>query len=108
METDNEDSLNDLDELEEQDAQFVRMKPRLRDLPRRNVAEVAETSGLESGFTTTYKPSRHEEGWLLSSIQSFYEQNLIRDVLYLVKGGKEENGLGADVKCGWIAQGSDV
>jgi RIO kinase 1 len=91
LETDVEESLDYFDELEEQDAHFVRIKPRLRDLPRRNAAEVAETSGLENGFQITYKPSRHEEGWLLSSIQSFYEQNLIRDVLYLVKGGKEAN-----------------
>lgn len=88
-ETDDELSLRYLDDNEE--ASFVRVKPRPRDLPRRNIAEVAETTGLESGFKTTYKPSRHEEGWLLDSIRVFYEQNFIRDVLYLVKGGKEAN-----------------
>lgn len=80
-----------LDELDEQEDNFALIKPRARDLPRRNVAEVAETTGLESGFQTTYKPSRHEAGWLLDSLRTFYEQNLVRDVLYLVKGGKEAN-----------------
>ncbi|MBC7807912.1 MAG: hypothetical protein H7145_17420 [Akkermansiaceae bacterium] len=88
MDIDDESYLNSLDEQEEN---FAYIKPRLRDQPRRNVAEVAETTGLESGFTSTYKPSRHEAGWLLDSLRTFYEQNLVRDVLYLVKGGKEAN-----------------
>jgi RIO kinase 1 len=41
------------------------------------------------GFQTTYRPSRHEEGWLLESLYSFYDEGLIVDVLALVKGGKE-------------------
>lgn len=77
--------------LEEQDESFVRIKPRLRDMPRRNPSEVAETVNLESSFKTTYRPSRHEAGWLLSSLGPFYEQNLISDVLFQVKGGKEAN-----------------
>lgn len=88
LEIDDEQYLNSLDEQEDN---FTYIKPRLKDLPRRNVAEVAETTGLESGFETTYKPSRHEAGWLLDSLRTFYEQNLVRDVLYLVKGGKEAN-----------------
>ncbi len=50
-----------------------------------------DTSDVELGFSTTYQPSRHEEGWLLSSLQSFYDEGLITDVLALVKGGKEAN-----------------
>ncbi|MBC8135584.1 MAG: hypothetical protein H8F28_06840 [Fibrella sp.] len=88
LEMDDESYLNSLDEQEEN---FVYIKPRLRDLPRRNIAEVAETTGLEGGFETTYKPSRHEAGWLFDSLRTFYEQNLVRDILYLVKGGKEAN-----------------
>lgn len=88
-ETDDEAAWNLLDDAEE--ASFVRIKPRSRDLPRRDVSLVAEAVGLEAGFETTYKPSRHEAGWLLSSLSSFYEQELIRDVLFLVKGGKEAN-----------------
>lgn len=55
------------------------------------VTDVAETIGLEGGFQTTYVPSRHEEGWLLESLRDFYNQELISDVLALVKGGKEAN-----------------
>ena len=91
LEADPDDFLDDLADLDEDDAPFVRIKPRARDLPHRSVSEVAEATGLENGFATTYKPSRHEAGWLLDSLLSFYEQNLIQDVLYLVKGGKEAN-----------------
>lgn len=51
--------------------------------------EVAETRALEGGLNVTYSPSRHEEGWLLSSLRPFFEQQLITDVLAVVKGGKE-------------------
>lgn len=54
-------------------------------------AEVAETIGLEGGFQTTYTPSQHEEGWLLNSLQDFYNQELIDDVEAQIKGGKEAN-----------------
>jgi RIO kinase 1 len=81
----------DLDYLDEQESHFTRIKPRPRDLPHRTVPELSEPEGLENGFNITYKPSRHEEGFLRDSIRSFYEQNLIQDVLYLVKGGKEAN-----------------
>ncbi len=61
----------------------------------RFVAELADALDTEAdanggtGFTTTYRPSRHEAGWLLSSLRPFYDQRLIRDVLAIVKGGKE-------------------
>ena len=48
-----------------------------------------DLSDVELGFETTYQPSRHEEGWLLSSLHGFYDEGLITDVLALVKGGKE-------------------
>lgn len=51
--------------------------------------EVADSIGLESGFETTYQPARYEAGWLLSSLRTFYDQDLITDVLAVVKGGKE-------------------
>ncbi len=55
-----------------------------------DIASVVEsTSGLEGGFTPTYQPSRHEEGWLLTSLRDFYDQSYIVDVLAQVKGGKE-------------------
>ncbi len=55
------------------------------------MTEVAEPLELEGSFNTTYRPARHEEGWLLYSLQSFFDQGLIRDVLAQVKGGKEAN-----------------
>jgi RIO kinase 1 len=44
---------------------------------------------VDLGFNTTYRPSRYEAGWLLSSLYAFYNEGLITDVLALVKGGKE-------------------
>lgn len=55
------------------------------------LAEIAEPIGLEGGFVTTYTPSRHEEGWLEHALRPFFEEELITDVLALVKGGKEAN-----------------
>jgi RIO kinase 1 len=48
-----------------------------------------DTSDVELGFATTYRPSRYESGWLLSSLYSFYDEGLINDVLAQIKGGKE-------------------
>src|SRR5689334_12049240 len=51
--------------------------------------DLTSDSAPENRLQTTYKPSRFEAGWLFSSLGSFYEQNLITDVLSHVKGGKE-------------------
>ncbi len=68
-------------------------KIKLNHIPRKTeraiVDEIADVVGLEGGFNTTYRPSRYEEGWLLSSLQGFFDQALITDVLAVVKGGKE-------------------
>jgi RIO kinase 1 len=50
-----------------------------------------EAVGLDGGFQTTYKPARYEAEWLLESLRSFYDLNLVTDVLSQVKGGKEAN-----------------
>lgn len=55
------------------------------------LAEIADTSALEADFKTTYRPSHYEEGWLISSLRTFYTQGIITDVLGVVKGGKEAN-----------------
>jgi RIO kinase 1 len=55
------------------------------------IASLAETSGMEAGFQTTYKPARFESWWLLETLQPFYSRLLINDVLSRVKGGKEAN-----------------
>ena len=55
----------------------------------RNMIEIADVQANDDSFVTTYKPSKYEAAWLLSSLQSFYAQFLITDVLAVVKGGKE-------------------
>jgi RIO kinase 1 len=64
-------------------------QPTARKSQNQIVAELAEPSGLEAGFVTTYKPARYEAEWLLSSLRTFYDEHLISDVLAQVKGGKE-------------------
>lgn len=68
-------------------------KPKAHHVPKRAqqqvMEEVADLDGLEGGFKTTYTPALFEQGWLLSSIETFYDQALISDVLGRVKGGKE-------------------
>lgn len=56
----------------------------------RIVSDFAESSE-QGGYPMTYRPARFEEGWLRSSLRSFYDQDLIVDVLAQVKGGKEAN-----------------
>ncbi len=56
------------------------------------VAELADTAYVSEGsFKITYKPARYEAVWLQSSLEPFFTQALIEDVLALVKGGKEAN-----------------
>jgi len=55
------------------------------------IAATADPIGLEAGLNITYKPSRHEAGWLFESLRPFYDQELISDIEALVKGGKEAN-----------------
>jgi len=50
---------------------------------------VDDTRGLEGGFKTTYRPALFESGWLLESLRTFYDQQVITDILSVVKGGKE-------------------
>lgn len=68
-------------------------KPKPHHQPKKSaaqiVAQIADTIGLEGGFQTTYVPSLYETTWLLQSLENFYQQELISDVLALVKGGKE-------------------
>jgi RIO kinase 1 len=72
----------------------TRRRPKANHKPKKTrsqiIAELTDdSSDVELGFNTTYKPSRYEAGWLLSSLYSFYDEGLITDVLALVKGGKE-------------------
>ena len=78
------------------DEEAQRSKRKLNYAPKRTRREILaaltdDLTDVELSFSTTYRPSRYEEGWLLASLHSFYDQGLIRDVLALVKGGKEAN-----------------
>ncbi len=71
----------------------ARRKRKPRHKPKKSVEDVIETIadpvGLEGGFETTYRPSKYESGWLLESLETLFDQQLITDVLALVTGGKE-------------------
>jgi len=55
------------------------------------VSKTADAIGLEAGLNISYRPSKHEAGWLMESLRPFFDQELISDVEALVKGGKEAN-----------------
>jgi RIO kinase 1 len=65
-----------------------RAKPRPEQV-REALAEELEQP--ESAFDFTYHAGRHERGWLGNRLAEFYTDNLITDVLAMVKGGKEAN-----------------
>jgi len=56
------------------------------------VNELADEAGVAGGFEMTYSPGdndHHENQWLQESLISFFYQDLLTDVLSVVKGGKE-------------------
>lgn len=55
------------------------------------LAEIADRLKLENAFDFTYVPSEHEAGWVLEALHTFIREELITDVVTLVKGGKEAN-----------------
>jgi RIO kinase 1 len=84
-----------LDPTGEDAANQARKQPRK---PKKSKQEVALEVGagsdqvaLPGEVKMTYQPARYEAVWLRESLQGFYEQGLIDDVLMLVKGGKEAN-----------------
>ncbi|MBN2303523.1 MAG: hypothetical protein JXQ72_03550, partial [Anaerolineae bacterium] len=88
------DYEDDFDPMQTSRAARRKRKPRVNPKSRQRqqaeiVDEIADAVALEAGFETTYQPSKHEAGWLLQSLQSLYDQQMITDVLALVKGGKE-------------------
>ncbi len=52
---------------------------------------IADLGATDGALRITYQPSIHESGWLLDSLRQFFNQELISDLLYIVKGGKEAN-----------------
>jgi RIO kinase 1 len=57
--------------------------------PRLKAPPLLEPETTAAECSMTYKPSRFEAGWLASSLGPFFQERLITDVLYHVKGGKE-------------------
>lgn len=45
----------------------------------------------EQSFTPSFTSSRHEREWILTYLGTFYNEQLINDVVARVKGGKEAN-----------------
>ncbi len=90
---DYEDYAEQFDPLKTDRKARRRRKPRQDPRPQKSQAEavdeVADVIGLEAGFETTYQPSKYEGGWLMQSLGSLYDQQLITDVLAVIKGGKE-------------------
>ncbi len=66
-----------------------RVTPPTMHTMRNEAHDLADTSGVEGGFHPTYRPSKYEARWLLSSLETFYDQTWITDVEALIKGGKE-------------------
>lgn len=68
-------------------------KKKVNHIPKKSeqdiINEIADTTGIEGDFETTYQPAKHETVWLYDSLKIFYHQAMITDVLSMVKGGKE-------------------
>ncbi|MFW5942467.1 MAG: RIO1 family regulatory kinase/ATPase [Chloroflexota bacterium] len=62
---------------------------------QKKARRMAQMSDRMEDFVPTYvanmAPEHHERQWLIDSLSSFYGNDQIRDVLRLVKGGKEAN-----------------
>lgn len=69
-------------------------RPVFRDVAEEGQGRIVSefsSSGEDGGYPMSYTPARFEEVWLRSSLRSFYDQDLISDVLAQIKGGKEAN-----------------
>lgn len=60
------------------------------------VADLAEVGSeleidLKQSFSPTFQSSSHERYWILNYLEGFYQEQVISDVLWKVKGGKEAN-----------------
>lgn len=96
-------NYNDFDQYDDFEAEFDPMetdrqarrkrKKKVNHIPKKTeeeiLEEIADTTGVEGGFETTYQPARHETIWLYDSVKTFYQQAMITDILSMIKGGKE-------------------
>jgi RIO kinase 1 len=51
--------------------------------------QALEDGGVKPEFNPTFLASRRDGPWILSSLAHFYEEDLITDVLHVIKSGKE-------------------
>src|SRR5579862_7878606 len=51
--------------------------------------QTTEDSGIRPRFNPTFLASQRDGPWILSSLIQFYEEDLITDVLHVVRSGKE-------------------
>lgn len=83
---------DDADEVLEHKQQMARRKVKDRPKPGRVKETLAEELDQpEAEYDFTYKASDNEREWLGSILSEFYRDNLVSDVLSMVKGGKEAN-----------------
>lgn len=59
------------------------------DIARARTTLADHDDRADTGFNPTFTGTVHERAWIQSSLAPFYEEELITDVLYAVKGGKE-------------------
>lgn len=52
--------------------------------------EMSELAEEENAFDFSYGASKHEKEWLIGSLEDFYRQQWIDDILRLIKGGGKE------------------
>lgn len=68
-------------------------KPKAKHTPKKAqnelMRELADAADDTVSNAISYQPSQYEGEWLLESLQPFFAQKLITDVLGLVRGGKE-------------------
>ena len=91
----------DFDELEEAQ-HFQPMKIKVKRKPARKTSyeshaevqrwlqeQALEDGGVKPEFNPSFLASRRDGPWILSSLAHFYEEDLITDVLHVVRSGKE-------------------
>ena len=96
----------ELEEVEEQEEQrFRKLKTKRVQTPKQTKKESYESNAdvqrwlqsqtlkeddlSKAAFNPTFLASQRDSSWILSSLTDFYEQDLITDVLHVVKSGKE-------------------
>jgi len=93
----NDHKVNDLEDADEIEGLGLRVrhnehrKKGKKLITQRESQQVERTVNPfnEADYPFSYHASRHEKQWLLGSINEFYQQNWIEDILMMVRGGKE-------------------